>query len=731
MKLISKTNGRIFVAAFLCLIVVLSISTNNFQVKAATQKTVYIVVNVTSQPTNEGIYSSGSSDANPAMDVNVFSPSSGSPVTQAMESTFRSSIKDSFGGSVKLTWLCQMDYLMSQSTFSVANGTAGVQGYTAMYDLMNKYWGPQIQSFGDQLAYYHLFEAKNGNYWNAYPNGPDSDYPNYQNIALSHMIIDDNYFPNVFWSHFFPADVPLAESNWVEQYIPFEYSPTYGSTTPYHLYSGMNHLQIQTLQDYEYYNLLEAINNAAHYGSSVYSIFLTANSDIVGNITAIQHDCYADTTSPLSYPSVTFKYVTAAQAMQLTQGYTDTTPPTITATRNASTYIINSSETLWNNAPYVALQYSNGAYTNMATTPVGNNVWTLTVPNIGSLAKMGVAACDLYGNPGLLTFSPLTPPTSSLPTAPPLAPSAPPEVQVQVHGVTATSAYNSTYNAGQAIDGIETPPSFWASGLTVEFPQSITLDLWAPTPVNQISTRFYYYNPATYNYNVDLSNDSVNWTPVVLPKIGANLVTDTFSQTLTRYIRVSVSDTSVVQGVAEILELKVFQQTLQPTPTPTPSPTPSLSPSSTPSPTPSPAASPTATPTPTPSSNPTTTPSPAPTSTATPSPSSTSTATPAPTTTTTPTTSPSQSPTPTPIRTVTPTPLSSTPSPTPKVSPSPTSNSATHSESLAIATVYATAAVIITIVLAATLLLLRKRQNNRAIPDAKALKMLRLLFFLN
>ena len=253
-----NSNRKIFVATFLCLVIVLSISANSFQAKAAAQKTVYIVVNVTAQPTNEGMYLSGSTDVNPAMDVNVFSPSSGSPVTQVMDSTFRSSIRDSFGGGVKLTWLCQMDYLMAQSTFSVANGAAGVQGYTAMYDLMNKSWGSQIQNFGDQLAYYHRFEIYNGTYWNAYTDGPDADYPNYQNIALSHMIIDDNYFPNVFWSFFFPSTVPIAESNWVEQYIPFEYSPTYGGTTPYHLYIGMNHLQIQTLQGYDYYNLLEA-----------------------------------------------------------------------------------------------------------------------------------------------------------------------------------------------------------------------------------------------------------------------------------------------------------------------------------------------------------------------------------------------------------------------------------------------------------------------------------------
>ena len=228
------------------------------------------------------------------MDVTVFSPSSGSPVTQVFDTSFRNSIQDSFGSSFKMTWFAEMDYMMAQSGMFFTNGTAGVIGYTAMYDLLQRYWGTQIQNFGDSLGYNHRFMIYNGN-WTSYNNGPntldrgpDEGYPNYHNIALSHMIIDDNFYPSVVRSNFYRNVVPVAASNWCEQYMPFEYSWVSSGTSPYHLYAGMNHWQVQTLQFYDQDNLREAFNNALIYGSSVYSIYLVPITDMAGNITAIQ-----------------------------------------------------------------------------------------------------------------------------------------------------------------------------------------------------------------------------------------------------------------------------------------------------------------------------------------------------------------------------------------------------------------------------------------------------------
>ena len=115
-----------------------------------------------------------------------------------------------------------------------------------------------------------------------------------------------------------------------------------------------------------------------------------------------------------TYPGVTYKYVTAAQAAQLALGYTDFTEPSFSISRNNnSVYIINSNETLWNNSPYIAVQYTDGHYTHPVATLVGTNAWTVNIANPTAISKVGVAANDLYGNPGVLVVTPSSTPASS------------------------------------------------------------------------------------------------------------------------------------------------------------------------------------------------------------------------------------------------------------------------------------------------------------------------------
>ena len=80
-------------------------------------------------------------------------------------------------------------------------------------------------------------------------------------------------------------------------------------------------------------------------------------------------------------------------------GYTDFTAPTFSVSSNGARYTIVSSETLWGNHPYVALKYTNGTYARVDASSAGVNTWTVT-PGAG-LEKIGVAANDLYGNPGV------------------------------------------------------------------------------------------------------------------------------------------------------------------------------------------------------------------------------------------------------------------------------------------------------------------------------------------
>ena len=237
--------------------------------------------------------------------------------------------------------------------------------------------------------------------------------------------------------------------------------------------------------------------------------------DMQGNITYLQNSLNYLANEQSAYPGVTFKYVTATQAMQAVLGYTDTTPPTFTVTRNGGTYAITSSKTLWNNSPYVALEYANGTYANMNAALVGTNTWTVSPPNSGSLVKIGVAASDLYGNPGLLVFAPLSPPTGSIPVAPTPPPGGPPEVQVPVHGVTASSFETAAYNPGNAIDGIESASNYWGTAAAGGLPQWLMLDLWNLTPINQVTTHFYDADGRTYTYYIEVSTDGSTWTTVV------------------------------------------------------------------------------------------------------------------------------------------------------------------------------------------------------------------------
>jgi cell division septation protein DedD len=641
-------NKKYFVAAFLCAIIVFSFSANYVKVQGATAtKTVYVVICVDAQSIDGHFI--GDPYLDPTMDMTDLSNASSSAVSQVMGSAFRNSITDPSGGHFKITWFPEMDYLTSNSAFTVSGNPVGVSGYTAVLSLLQQYWGNQIQSYGDEIEYNHMFEIyQNGAWvdWNSGPTAyPEEDYGGYQNTALDHMIIDNNFYPTAFRAGEYIMSTPM--SNWLEQYIPFYFTQT-GSYVPTHFYSpGLNHWQTTANAYASNTDMQSAFVAANSYGSSIYSFYMNDYDAMQGNITYLQSSLNYLT---IEYPSVTFKYVTATQAMQADLGYTDTTPPTFTVTRNGGTYAITSSKTLWNNSPYVALEYSNGVYENINAALVGTNTWTISPPNSGSLVKIGVAASDLFGNPGLVVFAPLTPPVGPTPVAPAPPLGGSPEVQVPVHTVTASAFENAAYNPGNAINGNESTSNYWGTATTGGLPQWLTLDLWNLTSINQVITYFYDADGRTYGYYIEASTDGSNWTTIVPLSYVSGVATDTFSPVMARFVRITVTADSAVFA-AHIEQIQVYEQTA--TPTPTPTPTPSATPTPTPSATPTPTPSATPTPTPTPTSTATPTPTPTPTTTPTPTPAATS--TPTPTATVQPTSTPASTSTPTPVPTTTPT----------------------------------------------------------------------------
>ena len=185
-------------------------------------KIVYVVIGVdTEMESGHSIYL-GSSNPHPTFGMSEYAVFPRGTIGQIFDNNFRNSHRDSSGNSFKMTWYAEMDYVFSQASFVYGDGSpAGVFGYTAVRDLLLKNWGTQIQTYGDSIEYHHHFVTYNG-VWDRYDNGPDAEYPDYQNYALDHMIIDRSFYPSSFRSGWNIQSSALAD--WLEQWIPFDYS---------------------------------------------------------------------------------------------------------------------------------------------------------------------------------------------------------------------------------------------------------------------------------------------------------------------------------------------------------------------------------------------------------------------------------------------------------------------------------------------------------------------------
>ena len=627
-------------------------------------KTVYVVIVIDTEMSSGHTVYLGTTNPNPTFDMSEYALSPPGQISQVYNTAFRNNHLDSFGDTFKMTWFAEMDYVFSQANFVYSSGaTAGVSGYTSTMDLLLKNFGAQFQAYGDAIEYHHHFVTYNGT-WQRYDNGPDASYPGYQEIALDHMIIDRGFYPTSFRSGW-DIDPPALE-NWIEKWFPFDYTPVGGSTYPYQS-PGLNHwIQncYDTLADGQIDLCFQRANNS---GSSIYSFYCHDNTNMAATIDQLQQYLGAE---QAMYPDVSFKYVTAQQAMQQALGYTDTTAPTFTVSLNSGVYTILSSEPLWGNHPYIALKYANGTYTRVDSTPVGTNTWTVK-PSGNGLTTVGIAANDLSGNPGV--WDGILSPTIS-PTPTPTPSPTPTYIQIPVVSATASSYNGITYGPQNAIDGIESTSNFWGTWAGLGLPQWLQLDLGSAKSVNQVVTHFYDGDGRVYTYNIQVSSDGSSWSTVVPSKTGSSIVTDAFPSVTCRYVRITVTG-NTANTAAHIEEIKVFQDNGTPTPTPSPTPTPTPTPSATPTPaptaTPSPTPSPSPSPTPTPTSTPTPIPTSSPTPTSTPSPTPTPTAKPTPTPTPFPTPTPTS--TPTPIPTSSPTPTSTpSPTPTPTAKPTPT-----------------------------------------------------------
>jgi flagellin-like protein len=489
---------------------------------STTDKVVYAVVCIDSEflSPNDHYDYVGTSNPNPTLDMSEYSTTMPMEVAASFDDDFRLSHVDSYGTPLKLTWFAEMDLLMSQGNYVWGDGSpAGVSGYTAIYDILMANWGNKFQLYGDTFAYHHHFLTYDGTWEFPSSDIVSSDSYDYQMRALDHMIIDAGFYPSVWRSGNNLMSPGL--SDWLEQWIPFDLTTTVDPGTWYPIReSGNNRWTVSPENPPTQEGVNAAFERAQESGSAIYSIWCHNDNDLQLGFDAMHQYLNAAALNP-NYQGVTFRYVSAQEAMQKALRLNDVTKPTLELSSQSGQYTIRSNEPLWANHPYVALKLEDGTYTHIRVTASGTNTWTFTTP-ISEIVSENVAT-RARGTDGLSIAS-------------------------------ATASSSQDYHVPQeAIDGDEM--TFWDSYPGV-IPQWLQLDLGSSKTFSDIRMHFYDGDDRSYRYKIDVSNDGSTWVNIVPEKTGKSVVYDQFTTVTARYIKITVT-ANTSNNSAHIIEVNV------------------------------------------------------------------------------------------------------------------------------------------------------------------------------
>jgi hypothetical protein len=130
--------------------------------------------------------------------------------------------------------------------------------------------------------------------------------------------------------------------------------------------------------------------------------------------------------------------------------------------------------------------------------------------------------------------------------------------QIRAVNATASSFNGDTYGPLNAIDGVESTSSYWGTASILGLPQWLKIDLGFAANIDRVDTHFYDGSQRVYTYSMDVSADNVSWITVVPSKTGIGIVSDNFSQTTARYVRINVTN-NTANTAAHIEEVRVFQ----------------------------------------------------------------------------------------------------------------------------------------------------------------------------
>lgn len=330
------------------------------------------------------------------IDFDVFS-NRNAVVASVFADSFRNARVDSEGTPFKISW-----FMHGGGWFSTSPNTSPI---TTTY-LINKYWGAQVDQWGDEMAYHFHHYRWDGTRWVMAPTFAET-IPEFEAV-MSQMIIDEGVYPVSFragWNY-----MDTTYQNYLERWIPFrleggsfmaEAIPYNPSFTNWRVPGDMKGWEVKHYYMKSYsQSVANAMFAAAADGrDQVVCIWSHQNEpDFAQQISDVNTRLHA---AADAYPQVEFQYATAVEAMKRWQGVTDDTPPAldlssrIQADRRVLT--ITTDENMFQEQPWVAARRYDDSYLRLDAVPVAAHTWE-TSWDPAEIDHVAVGVSDDYGN---------------------------------------------------------------------------------------------------------------------------------------------------------------------------------------------------------------------------------------------------------------------------------------------------------------------------------------------
>ncbi len=352
----------------------------------------------------------------------------GTNTAAVMDETFRNQILDSYGNKLKMTW-----WMMAGNIFRYAkNNNVPVSNTMTLY-LMKKYFGPQIELWGDELSlHYHTFNWTDYNgdgqyFWNQAHNFTET--MNDFNYTLAQFLLEEDVFPVSFrsgwhymdnnWQNYLNKILPYSLHNdypnvrsSIDEPIDnvYDWSQASSEFVPFH----PSPLNYQLAGNSKSWNV-----RSKYMGSitqdMINKVFLKAKQGTdqlvcgwshlpeEGFLSEIQQVNNIIHQAAINYPAVKFRYCTAVEAYQYWLHNNDNIKPELLLSDeingNDVKFLITSNEPIFQMKPFVAVKDKYERYILADCERLSQNSWrtTLSFPK-NELGKVGAAITDTAGN---------------------------------------------------------------------------------------------------------------------------------------------------------------------------------------------------------------------------------------------------------------------------------------------------------------------------------------------